>query len=134
VSQVVNNSATYLNKDIQVLGTIANGSVTYKNTSIVFNLTDEETIIKVNYIGSPPQNFQEGTQVVVIGELISPNTLEAPQMLVKCPSKYEGGEKSLLTDPVFLTAVLLGFAAIIYIVVSIALKKEQTQILSDRIG
>lgn len=134
VSEVVDNSSTYLNKDIQVLGTVANGSVTYKNTSIVFNLTDEETIIKVNYTGNPPQNFQEGTQIVVIGELVSPNTLKAAEMLVKCPSKYEGGEKSLLTDPLFLTAVLLGFAAIIYIVVSIALKKEKPKSLSDRIG
>lgn len=117
-----------------MLGTVANGSVTYKNTSIVFNLTDEETVIKVNYTGSPPQNFQEGTQVVVIGELISQNTLQAPRMLIKCPSKYEGGETSLFTDPIFLTAILLGSAAIIYTIVSIARKKEQTKILTDHIG
>jgi len=108
-----------------VLGTVANGSVTYENTSMVFNLVDEESAVKVNYTGSPPQNFQEGEQVVVIGKLISQNTLEASQMLVKCPSKYEGGGKSLLADPIFLTAILLGSGAIVGMVVSMAWKRKQ---------
>ncbi len=126
VSQVVRNSATHLNEDIQVLGTVANGSVTYQNASMVFNLVDEESMIKVNYAGSPPQNFREDTQVVVIGKLISPDTVEASQMLVKCPSKYEGEGRSLLADPIFLAAILLGSGAVVGTVVSIAWKKKAT--------
>ena len=122
---MVRNNATYLNENIQVLGTVANGSVTYINASTVFNLIDEQTMIKVNYARSQPQNFQEGEQVVVIGKLISPNTMEATQMLVKCPSKYEGEGKSLLTDPVFLAAVLLGSGAIVGTIVSIGWKRKQ---------
>ncbi|MFQ5999935.1 MAG: cytochrome c maturation protein CcmE [Candidatus Bathyarchaeia archaeon] len=131
VSQVVENSAAYYNKEeIQVIGTVANGSVTYGNTFMVFNLTDEEFAIKVNYTGTPrpPQGFQPGGQVVVIGKLVSPSTIEGYDMLVKCPSKYEGGEKSLLTDPVFLVAILLGSVAIVGTVVSIAWKRKQHEV------
>lgn len=128
VSQVVRNSATYLDENIQVLGTVAKGSVTYKNTSIVFSLVDEESVIKVNYTGSLPQNFQEGEEVVVIGKLTSQNTVEASQMLVKCPSKYEGGGKSLFADPVFLAAILLGFGAIAGTVMSMARKRDRQEV------
>jgi cytochrome c-type biogenesis protein CcmE len=126
VSQVVENSATYYSKEeIQVIGTVANGSVRYENTSMVFNLVDEKSVLKVNYEGSPPQNFQEGKQVVVIGKLLSTGVLEAHEMLVKCPSKYGGGGESLLTDPIFLIAILLGFGAIVGTVVSMAWKRKQ---------
>jgi len=128
VSQVVRNSASYLNEDIKVLGTVANGSVTYENTSMVFNLVDEESTVKVNYTGSPPQNFQEGTKVVVIGKLISPGTIEGYNMLVKCPSKYEGGGKSLLSDPIFLAAILLGSGTIVGTVVSMAWKRKRHEV------
>jgi len=128
VSQVVRNSETYLNGNIKVLGTVANGSVTYENTSMVFNLVDEESTVKVNYTGSPPPNFQEGTQVVVIGKLVSPDTIEGYDMLVKCPSKYEGGGKSLLADPIFLAAILLGSGAIVGTVLSVAWKRKQHEV------
>lgn len=128
VSQVVENSATYYNKEeIQVIGTVANGSVTYENTFMVFNLIDEESLIKVNYTGTPrpPQGFQPGGQVVVIGKLISQGIIEGFDMLVKCPSKYEGEGKSLLADPIFLAAILLGSGAIVGTVVSMAWKRKQ---------
>lgn len=122
------NGDTYYNKEeIQIIGTVANGSVTYKNTFMVFNLIDEESVIKVNYTGTPrpPQGFQPGGQVVVIGKLVSPGTVEGYDMLVKCPSKYEGEGKSLLADPIFLTAILLGSGAIVGTVVSMAWKRKQ---------
>lgn len=129
VSAVVENSATYYNKErIQVIGTVANGSVTHENTFIVFNLIDEESVIKVNYTGTPPQGFQPGGQVVVIGKLISPDTMVGYDMLVKCPSKYEEGGESLLTDPIFLAAILLGSGAIVGTVVSIAWKRKQHKV------
>jgi len=131
VSQVVENSAAYYNKEkIQVIGTVANESVTYENTFMVFNLIDEESLINVNYTGTPrpPQGFQPGGQVVVIGKLVSPGTIEGYDMLVKCPSKYEGEGKSLLTDPIFLAAILLGSGAIVGTVVSIGWKRKRHEV------
>lgn len=123
-SQLIRNSSAYLNKNIQVIGTIVNGSTSWREDgTLLFNLTDGESTIRITYKGSLPQNFKEGEQAVVIGKLISLNIMEASQILVKCPSKYEGGKGSLLTEPVFIIAVLLGSVAIIYSILSIVLKK-----------
>ncbi len=126
VSQVMENSAAYGNEEeIRVIGTVANGSVMYEDGFMVFNLTDEESVIKVNYTGtSRPQGFQPGGQVVIIGERVSMNTIRGFDILVKCPSKYEGEGNSLLANPVFLAAILLGAGAIISTVVSMVLKRK----------
>ncbi|MFQ5836377.1 MAG: cytochrome c maturation protein CcmE [Candidatus Bathyarchaeia archaeon] len=131
VSQVVENSATYNNKEeIQVIGTVVNGSTRWKEDgSLGFDLADEKYTINVTYSGSLPPGFRgEGEQVVVIGKLVSSNAVESSRMLTKCPSKYEGGGSSLITDPIFLTAILLGPAALIYSVVSVASKRKKSKI------
>ncbi|UCG45773.1 MAG: cytochrome c maturation protein CcmE [Candidatus Bathyarchaeota archaeon] len=125
VSHVVENSVSYLNQDVQVLGIVSNGTIQYLPSSLTFELRDEESAITVTYVGSTPSNFEENIQVVVIGALVSPESIEASQMLVKCPSKYEGGEASLVTDPVFLAAILLGCAAILGTLGSIILRDRQ---------
>ncbi len=125
VSEVIQNNATYVaGGKIQVLGTVANNSSDWtEDGSFLFSLTDGQQAITVTYEGSPPQNFKEGQQVVVIGEIVSRNHLSASEMLVKCPSKYEGEESSLLSNPVFLIAGIIGSAALIYYVVFIVLRK-----------
>ncbi len=131
VSQVVENSATYHNKEeIQVIGTVVNGSTRWKENGSLqgFDLTDEEYIINVTYTRSLPPGFNDAEQVVVIGKLVSPGTIEGYDMLVKCPSKYEGEGKSLLADPVFLAAILLGSGAIVGTVLSIVWKREQHEV------
>jgi cytochrome c-type biogenesis protein CcmE len=124
VSEIVENNAAYINKEVQVLGTVVNGSSGWEDGSFLFNLTDGQHAIKVRYEGSLPQNFKEGQQVVVIGKVVSDYHLNASEMLVKCPSKYEGGETSLLNNPVFLIAIIIGSAALIYYVVFTILKKS----------
>jgi cytochrome c-type biogenesis protein CcmE len=125
VSQITTNKGIYEDKDVQVLGTVANGSITYEGLFLLFDLIDDTSLIKVNYTGSPPSNFQEGGQVVVIGKLVRPDTVESTDLLIKCPSKYEGEEQSLFTDPVFLVAVLLGAAVIVGTVVTTAWKRKK---------
>lgn len=108
VSQVVENSPAYANKEVRVLGMIVNGSIGWNgSTSMSFNLTDLKSDIAVSYQGTPPQ-INDGQQVVVIGKVVSAHHLSSSQMLVKCPSKYEGDQTSLLTDPVVLAAIALG--------------------------
>lgn len=125
VSQVVDNSAAYMNKEINVIGTVANGSVNWStNSTLSFILTDNRSTINVAYEGSALQNFNEGQQVVVIGKLVSADAINSSKMLVKCPSKYEGDQTSLLTDPVFLIAIILGGAALAYYVATVVLKKS----------
>ncbi len=89
VSQVTENGK-YINKEVQILATVANGSLDIKEDgSLLFDITDGQTTIAVTYSGIQPQGFKEGQKIVVIGKLTSSYHVNATQLLVKCPSKYE---------------------------------------------
>ncbi|PXF51479.1 MAG: hypothetical protein C4B55_03620 [Candidatus Methanophagaceae archaeon] len=96
----------FLNKEVQILATVANGSLTLREDgSLLFSLTDggtgdgggdggvsgdnERARIVVEYSGVQPQGLKEGRKVVAVGTLTSPSHLNATQLLLKCPSKYE---------------------------------------------
>jgi cytochrome c-type biogenesis protein CcmE len=57
-------------------------------------LIEEEGLkqIKVSYQGVKPGNFDQATEIVAIGEY-QQGVFEADQLLVKCPSKYQGIEE-----------------------------------------
>lgn len=125
VTDVAQNNVTYANRDVQVLGKVVNGSSGWaQDGSFHFDLTDLQSTIKVTYGVSPPANFQEGQEVVAKGTIVSPSHLDASEILVKCPSKYESGETSLLADPVFIVAIVLGSGALVYYVASVLLRKS----------
>ncbi|MCK5605255.1 cytochrome c maturation protein CcmE, partial [Candidatus Pacearchaeota archaeon] len=63
-SQIVKNPEEYLNQEVQIIGSVVNGSTSYHDDTLFFNLTDGEATIRITYTGSPPQNFMEGEQVV----------------------------------------------------------------------
>lgn len=89
VSEVAGNEK-YIGKEVQILGTVANGSLSLREDgSLLFNITDGQATIAVAYSGVQPQGFKEGEKIVVIGKLTSPYHVNATQLLVKCPSKYE---------------------------------------------
>jgi len=125
VSDIAENNAEYVNmEEIKVLGTAVNGSSGWaEDGSFLFNLTDGQSTIKVTS-KSRPENFVEGEQVLVKGKLVSQYHLNASEIFFTCKSEYEGGESSLLSNPVFLIAIVIGSAALIYYVVSILLKKS----------
>lgn len=57
-----------------------------------FHMTDEDgNVRKVVYPRPKPNNFEQATQLVVIGEMRN-NVFYADEMLMKCPSKYNDGE------------------------------------------
>ncbi len=127
VSQVVDNSEAFLNRKVQVIGTVVNGSTKYGSDGLLnFSLTDGNSTIDVVYRGEPVSNFVEGQQSVAVGELVSSQKLQASQILVKCPSKYESQDQtSLFSSPIFPIAILLGTVAIGFSVVSITLSKRK---------
>lgn len=49
---------------------------------------------KVIYRGAKPQDFERSEQIVVTGK-IEDNNFHASQILMKCPSKYNGGKEEL---------------------------------------
>ena len=89
-------------------------------------LTDGNSTINVVYRGDPVPSLAEEQQSVAVGKLVSPQTFQASQLLVKCHSKYESQEQtSLFSTPLFPIALLVGSVAIGFSAVSITLSKRK---------
>ncbi len=77
---------------VQVAGKLVQGSSSYIQASnkLGFVLMDDKgSTMKVLYDGPKPGNFEEATQVVAVGSYAE-GAFNAEQLLVKCPSKYQG--------------------------------------------
>ncbi len=80
---------------VQIAGKLVHGSDSFDaaSSSLTFSIQDEHgDVMRVAYKGLKPGNFNEATQVVAIGRYHG-GILEAEQLLVKCPSKYQGIEE-----------------------------------------
>jgi len=91
LADVANTSGT-----IQVMGKIDFDSVHYDTdrSRMIFDVTDLENQssgrrLKIIYSGVVPGNFDQATSVVARGQY-QDGALLADQLLVKCPSKYQG--------------------------------------------
>ncbi len=90
VSEVTSRPEDYLNRNIQVIGFIVEG--TWQKTgpnTYTFRLTDGNATIDVEYTGDVPGTIKPDVGVTVIGTLVSPDKVVANKLLLKCPSKYE---------------------------------------------
>jgi cytochrome c-type biogenesis protein CcmE len=64
-----------------------------------FTMTNEDgDVLPVSYKGARPGNFDQAQSVVVVGRYHQ-GTLEASQILVKCPSKYQAEEEAGMHHP-----------------------------------
>ena len=83
-------------RKVQVAGGLVPDSTSYieDKEMLQFGLVEEggETMT-VLYEGIKPGNFEEATQIVAIGTY-SDGAFYASQLLVKCPSKYQGLEEA----------------------------------------
>ena len=95
--------ASTSNRTVQVMGQIDFDGVNYaeEEQRLEFSIFDVEAesketaeMLNVVYYGVVPGNFDQATSIVLKGKPDSTGTFVAHQMLVKCPSKYqgEGGE------------------------------------------
>ncbi|HUV30524.1 MAG TPA: cytochrome c maturation protein CcmE [Acidobacteriota bacterium] len=84
---------------VQVMGKIDFDHVTYNAAAsrLEFSIYDTEAVdpalaprLPVVYYGVVPGNFEQATSVVLKGKPDAEGTFVAEQMLVKCPSKYQG--------------------------------------------
>ena len=76
---------------VQVNGVLASKNYVLKRDEqfLEFDLKDPHgEIMKVEYRGVIPGNFDQATSIVAIGHY-SENRFRAEQLLVKCPSKYQ---------------------------------------------
>jgi cytochrome c-type biogenesis protein CcmE len=81
-------------RKVQVAGGLVENSTKYIDESqeLRFTMVEEggETMT-VLYEGVKPGNFEEAVQIVAVGSY-SDGAFHAEQLLVKCPSKYQGLE------------------------------------------
>lgn len=64
-----------------------------KTMTLTFEGKDETGTMKVIYPKGKPNNFEAASQVVVVGSYEN-GAFQAHEMLVKCPSKYQGEEQA----------------------------------------
>ena len=85
------------NRPVQVAGVIVKGTDRYdlNNNNLVFTLREDGGAqMVVEYDGPRPGNFDDATKVVAIGMYeMKKQVFQARELLVKCPTKYEGRVK-----------------------------------------
>ena len=87
-------------RQVQVAGGLEKGSSSYQEQGsyLHFTLVDPKEAskkIKVRYHGLKPANFEDAISIVAIGTYDPAlGELVANDLLVKCPSKYQGIEKN----------------------------------------
>lgn len=84
-------------RTVQVAGGLEQGTSGYDEEAgyLRFTLVEEETAetIRVRYAGVKPANFEDAISIVAIGSFDAQDEeFAAKQLLVKCPSKYQGLE------------------------------------------
>jgi len=83
-------------RKVQVAGGLVPDSTSYieDKEMLQFGIVEEGgDTMTVLYQGIKPGNFEEATQIVAIGTY-SDGAFHANQLLVKCPSKYQGLEEA----------------------------------------
>ncbi len=97
VSEVTAEPELYVNRSVQVVGFIVEGSWQQVGpSSYEFKLTDGNATVDVDFTGDIPGTFKPGIGITVIGTLISPDKVMAHKLLAKCPSKYEQSIKDTM--------------------------------------
>lgn len=98
-SEFLAKAPQYVNAAVRVNGKVVPGSLEALNgsgaTGLRFALGDSlQRTVPVHYTGTAvPDAFREGADLVVEGVYTADSVLEARQLLVKCPSKYEAAPK-----------------------------------------
>lgn len=101
VQYVSLEKAAVATRTVQVMGKVDFDMVKYSvdHTRLEFAIYDADaeneitaTRMPVHYYGVVPGNFDQATSVVLKGKVGDEGVFVAQQMLVKCPSKYQGEE------------------------------------------
>jgi cytochrome c-type biogenesis protein CcmE len=84
--------ARSMQSNVQVMGKVDHAETNYEGSSGVFSfyISDENgDRMLVQYAGTKPGNFEQAESVVCVGKYTD-GKFQANNLLVKCPSKYQG--------------------------------------------
>ncbi len=91
----VAGDSSLVGEQVKVGGTVVAGSWDKKSNPMRFVIRGENDktgtgpTLKVVYTGTVPATFGDGVVAIVTGKLASDGTVNATDMITKCPSKYE---------------------------------------------
>jgi cytochrome c-type biogenesis protein CcmE len=90
VSEVLNNKDKYLNKYVEVKGTVEKDSISLSNKTFIISDENNELLVNYTTFGSLPGSFEEGKDVVIKGTLREDIVMyiDAKEVVVGCASKY----------------------------------------------
>ncbi len=101
VDQLLNEKSKFVGKAVRAEGNLVHGSLVKRESPCEYRFTIEKNGAEVPVRFAKcvvPDTFRDvpgmDLQVTVEGELRADNSLEASQVLAKCPSKYEMKEKA----------------------------------------
>lgn len=97
VGEVLTQQTALSGKNLRVSGKIVTESIRYDATTLnldfkISDPTDVSKQLAIHFHGvQPDQITRENTEAIVEGTLGSNGTVEANNLLLKCPSRYEEG-------------------------------------------
>lgn len=96
VDQAIAQGDDLVGQTVRIKGQVETGTVRGKDGDLgrTFRIAERGESIWVTYEGVLPDTFEEGVEVVAQGTVDEDYTLVADEVLVKCPSRYEGGPSS----------------------------------------
>ena len=92
VDEVMAEPEAWYGKNLQVHGFVVEGSRLWKpdTLEVRFQVENNGAVIDAEYTGLVPDTFQDGSEVVISGQLGPHGFAVAPNgVMAKCPSKYE---------------------------------------------
>jgi cytochrome c-type biogenesis protein CcmE len=84
-------------RSYEVTGKVVNGSISRSGETLRFRIRDRDGTksVPVTYIGTVPDPFRDGREVIVKGELKGGTFVgERDSLVTKCPSKFTKDDKS----------------------------------------
>lgn len=81
-----------IGQTVRVKGIVEPGTVVGEDGKLgrIFNIAEGGKSIKVVYDRALPDTFEEGIEIVAQGRVDENYVLHADEVVVKCPSRYEG--------------------------------------------
>jgi cytochrome c-type biogenesis protein CcmE len=106
VGEVVAQQATLVDKNLRVSGNIVTESITYDAATLDLNFrisdpADASKQLAIHFHGvQPDQITREGSSAIVEGTLGPNGVVEANNLLLKCPSRYEEDYEEVMVEAI----------------------------------
>lgn len=100
VDQAVAEGPALVGQTVRLKGTVEPGTVEGRDGELgrTFHIAERGKSIQVTYDRALPDTFKEGMEVVAQGRVDQDYVLHADEVLVKCPSRYEGSPPTARPD------------------------------------